>query len=105
MLYEVITIMLKTINYVMLKGSWTGTTPETVWGSRLFRHKNEPASVTGNWVYTDLVKTYQLWSDVKGTRVESRATNPDILTDAYVNGNKAYVIINSLDFETHTVVV
>lgn len=94
----------KTINYVMLKGSWvTDPDPANVWGSRLFRYANEPESKTGDWVYTDRVKTFQLWSEVNGTRVDTRAGDLDIMVDAYVNGNKAYLIINSLALEERTV--
>ncbi len=66
---------------------------------RMMRKKDEPASRNSDeYVFTDVVKFYQLWSDVKGTRVDTKSTDVDILVDAYVNTpeNKAYLILNSL---------
>lgn len=49
-----------------------------------------------HWVYTDLVKYFQFWKDLKGTRTEFSSNDEDILTDTYVDGNKAYVLISNL---------
>lgn len=71
---------------------------------RLFRQKKELAGETGEeWVYTEIVKFYQLWANVKGTRVDTKSTNPDTQVDAYVDGNKAYVAINNLHHTTRKV--
>ncbi|WP_010522754.1 T9SS type A sorting domain-containing protein [Aquimarina agarivorans] len=66
---------------------------------RMMRKKDEPASRNSDeYVFTDVVKFYQLWSDVNGTRVDTKSTDLDILVDAYVDTpeNKAYLILNSL---------
>ncbi len=92
--------MLKIINYVMLKAKWAETNPNdptNIWGARLLRYANEPVSKTGDWVYTDRIKTFQLWKDINGKRVDTRSNNPDVLVDAYVNGSKAYILINNLE--------
>lgn len=89
----------KAIPFIMNKAEWGyNATTGRPHLSRLMRKADEPTSYTGKWVYAETVKLYQLWSDVKGTRVESQSDNLDILTDAYVDGDKAYVIITNLEF-------
>ncbi len=98
----------KTIPYIMLKQEpWArNTTTGIPGGARLMRQEDEaidPTYKTGNWVYTEHVKWYRLWSDVKGTRVDIVSSDPDIQTDAYVSSNKAYLILNNLNTTTQTV--
>lgn len=50
-----------------------------------------------------MVKTYELWSDVKGARVDSYSTDPDVMVDAYVDGKTGYLILNNLKFELVTI--
>ena len=45
-----------------------------------------------------MVKFYQLWSAVKGTRIDTRSTDPDIQCNAFVEDNKLYLILNNLYF-------
>lgn len=95
--------MLKTIPFIVCKGEW-GRISETVpHYSRLMRQANEPVSPTGEWVYTEAVKMWQLLADLKGTRIRIQASDPDIQTDAYVEDDKAYVILNNLDEEERTI--
>lgn len=89
-------IIEKTINFTMLKWSWEASTAST-YQHRLFRKENEPASYTGDWVYTDQIKFFELWKNVKGTRVDTRSNCIDILTDSYIDGEKVYVAINNLN--------
>ncbi len=94
--------MLKTIPFIVCKGEW-GRISETVpHYSRLMRQANEPVSPTGEWVYTEVVKMWQLLADLKGTRIKIQSSDPDIQTDAYVEDYKAYVILNNLDEEART---
>lgn len=93
-------IMNKTIDFLPVKAEWGTTDVDHTYSHRLLRKENEPASYTGKWVYAETVKIYQLWSDVKGTRVDAKSSNPDIMTDSYVNGNKVYVILNNLNFQS-----
>ncbi|WP_163399649.1 T9SS type A sorting domain-containing protein [Flavobacterium fluviatile] len=86
------------IPFVVTKAEW-GMYNGVPYSHRLMRKANEPASYTGQWVYTDLVKFYQLWKNVKGTRVYSKTDNLDVLTNTYIDGNKAYVILNNLNFQ------
>ena len=97
-------VILKAIPFIMNKSEWGFTTVPYPW--RLMRKANEPASYTGDYVFTELIKYYELWSDVNGTRIKTNSNNPNILTDTYVDGNKMYIIASnlnsnseSLDFE------
>lgn len=97
--------ILKTIPFVTIKALW-GTRNGIPYNWRLLRQAKEGAGETGdNWVFTELVKFYELWSDVKGTRVDSFSTNPDILVDSYVAEDKAYVIFSNLTEDTEKVLL
>jgi agarase len=85
------------INFTIVKAEW-GYNNGIPYSHRLMRKENEPTSYTGPWVYTDVVKFYQLWSNVNGTRVDSISDNHDLQVDAYVDGEKAYIIVNNLNF-------
>lgn len=95
--------ILKSIPFVTIKAEW-GRQSETVpYSNRLMRQKKEASGETGDeWVYTEFVKFYQLWSEVKGTRVDSWASDLDVQTNAYVDGNTAYLILNNLEEEAST---
>jgi len=86
----------QTINYTMLKATWGTPSVNNTWQARLLIRENEPVSLSGDWIFSDRVHFYQLWANVKGKRIDSKSTNLDILTDAYVEGNKAYVALNNL---------
>lgn len=91
----------KTIPFIIPKAEWgRGNVP---YNWRLMRQANEPASASGEWVYTEMVKFYELWSDVRGTRVDIKSFDPDLQADAYVSGNQAFVILNNLDPVTRAV--
>lgn len=85
------------IPFIPIKALW-GTSAEGVpYTWRLLRQRKEAPGETGDdWVFTEMVKFYELWSDVKGTRVDSFSTNTDILIDSYVSQDKAYVVISNL---------
>lgn len=85
------------INFLIVKAEW-GYWNGVPYNHRLMRRENEPASYTGDWVYTDMVKFYQLWQHVNGQRVDCRSDDLDIQVEAYVDGGKAYVILNNLHF-------
>ncbi|SDX90069.1 agarase [Lutibacter oricola] len=94
--------------FIILKANWwkpSGSQdPNAKYAHRLFRQKKELEGETGDeWVYTEIVKFYQLWKNVNGTRVDTKSSNLDTQIDTYVNGNKAYVIINNMHHEARTV--
>jgi len=87
------------INFLIVKAEWGyDSTNNVPYNHRLMRKENEPTSYTGQWVYTDMVKFYQLWSNVNGTRIDTFSDNLDVQVEGYVNGNKAYIILNNLNF-------
>ncbi|GHB74978.1 agarase [Persicitalea jodogahamensis] len=90
----------KAIPFVIVKAEWGRAADGTPYNQRLMRQAKEVAGQSGDqYVYTDYVKLYQLWSDVKGTRVDAKSNHLDILTDSYVDGNTLYVILNNLKFQ------
>lgn len=94
----------KSMPFIILKANWWGEKNGNKYPYRLLRQKSELDGETGNeWVYTEIVKFYQLWSDVKGTRIDTHPGNLDIQVDAYVDGNKMYLILNNLLFEDQTI--
>ncbi|EWH09595.1 agarase [Catenovulum agarivorans DS-2] len=92
-------VIAKTIPFIVVKAEWGRT--DYPYGPRLmiqeFEKTGDPTQT--DWVYSDLVKFYQLWSNVNGTRVDSKSSDLDIQVDAYVEGKKAYVILNNLEFD------
>lgn len=49
------------------------------------------------WEWSGMILWYELWKDVKGTRIDTKSTNPDIQVDAYVDGKHVYLILNNLE--------
>ncbi|QQY82005.1 Ig-like domain-containing protein [Tamlana sp. s12] len=66
------------------KGSWTGDS--STWTM------NEP---TGGWEWSGIIHFFELWKDVEGTRIDTKASDIDVQVDAYVNGKHVYVILNN----------
>ena len=87
------------LNYTMLKAKWGSPDVNNVWQARLLRMEGEPSAFSGKWIYSDRVHFYQLWANVRGQRADVKAANLDVLSDAYVDGNKAYVVLNNLAWE------
>jgi agarase len=95
--------MLMTIPFTVVKAEW-GRSNGIPYGPRLMRQAFEAEGETGDhWVYTELVLFYQLWSEVRGKRVDTRATDLDFLCDAYVDGNDAYIILSNLEFNPRSI--
>lgn len=85
------------INFTIVKAEW-GYSNGIPYNHRLMRKENEPDSYTGKWVYTDMIKFYDLWKNVNGTRVSSSSSDPDIQVDTYIEGKKVFLILNNLHF-------
>lgn len=97
-------VIAKTVPFIMTKAPWS--TKPHAW--RLMRQNREPEEYVVNdystdYVFTELVKFYELWSKVNGTRVDAWSDTPDVRTDAYVDGNRAYVIVTNYSFDSHEV--
>jgi len=92
--------VLSAIPFVIVKALWGIQDNGNPYPWRLMRQAFEAPGETGTqWVYTDMVKFFELWSEVKGTRIDTRSTDPDIQCNAFVDGNKMYLILNNLYFE------
>lgn len=101
-------VIIKSMPFMLLKATWwkppSDQPADAKYPYRLFRQKKELEGETGEeWVYTEFIKFFQLWSDVKGTRVDTKAVDIDIQTDAYINGNKMYLILNNLEHDPQTI--
>jgi len=91
------------IPFVIVKALWGTQSNGNPYPWRLLRQTNEEPGGTGfDWVFTDMVKFFQLWSDVRGTRIDTRSTDPDIQCNAFVEENKMYLILNNLNFDDTT---
>ncbi|MGC6456265.1 MAG: agarase [Coraliomargaritaceae bacterium] len=92
--------ILQAIPFMVLKAEW-GRKNGFPYPKRLLYDidelKGRPKDKDGPWAYTPRVYFWDLWKEVKGTRVDTMTSDPDILADAYVNGSDAYVIVSSLD--------
>ncbi|MEM7108936.1 MAG: Ig-like domain-containing protein, partial [Bacteroidota bacterium] len=100
-----------TLPFTVIKAQWGYGAfqmgEDRVYPWRMMRQETEPESYTvngftGEWVWTEYIKFYELWDDVDGTRVDTRADDINVLVDAYINGDKAYLIVNNLIPETLT---
>lgn len=81
----------KTVPFVLARTDFLfgNITREFVYPWRMLRGPNEPDELgrdaLDQAVFTEVVKFYQLWSDVNGTRVDSYSTDLDLMVDAYVD--------------------
>lgn len=88
------------IPFIPVKAEWGRKSANVPYAYRLMRQAKEAEGESGEeWVYTDLVKFYRLWSEVRGSRVDTWADDPDILVDAYVDGRNLFLVVNNLEFE------
>ncbi|MCF2949492.1 Ig-like domain-containing protein [Paraglaciecola aquimarina] len=97
--------IIKSIPFITVKAAW-GTKDGIPYPWRLLRQAKEGENEEGeNWVFSELVKFYELWSDVNGTRVDTLSTNPNLLVDSYVASNKVYVIVSNLTASSESVLL
>ncbi|MEM6698074.1 MAG: hypothetical protein AAF599_06745, partial [Bacteroidota bacterium] len=100
--------ILNAIPFMILKARWAHNTAEdeyNTYGPRLMREIGEVDGEPehGGWVYTEFIKFFEFWRNVQGTRVDTKATDIDMLADAYVDGNKVYLILSNLEHSKQTV--
>lgn len=99
--------LLNAIPFMLLKANWAkpAGAEYNTYGPRLLREigevPGEPAH--GGWVYTDLIQFWQLWANVKGTRVMTETSDPDLLADAYALGDTLFLILNNQEMQPKTV--
>ncbi|MEM8523827.1 MAG: T9SS type A sorting domain-containing protein [Bacteroidota bacterium] len=100
--------ILNAVPFMILKARWAHNTARdeyNTYGPRLMREigelEGEPAH--GGWVYTEFIKFFEFWKDLKGTRIDTKASDLDLLADAYVVDNKVYLVLSNLEHSKQTV--
>ncbi|UXX79142.1 Ig-like domain-containing protein [Reichenbachiella carrageenanivorans] len=56
-----------------------------------------------DWEWSANILFFEQWSDVKGTRIDTKASDRDIQVDAYVDGTHVYLILNNLELDPTTI--
>ncbi|MGC6456269.1 MAG: beta-agarase [Coraliomargaritaceae bacterium] len=56
-----------------------------------------------DWVPSGMVNYYKFFQGVKGRRVQFFCSDPDVQTQAFVDGNKVYVVMNNLSSRPETI--
>jgi hypothetical protein len=95
------------------------STPFVTGMSRWFYENNEfqpysaaifrpdPDKIVGNkvtgFLVTEKAKFYQLWSEVKGSRVATKNDDPDLAVQAFKYGHKLYLALNNYEDDNKTV--
>ncbi|MEM9419877.1 MAG: hypothetical protein AAGA25_12625, partial [Planctomycetota bacterium] len=87
-------IIEKSAPFMIMKALWWSHETGNPYRTRLLREED------GKWVYTELAHFYELWSRVKGQRLWAQASDPDIQTAAFADGNTIHLVVNSLDIGT-----
>ncbi|XPF93141.1 Ig-like domain-containing protein [Colwellia sp. RE-S-Sl-9] len=96
--------VLKSMPFSPIKGAWgllTGPNGEAIRYEASLMQTDEALAENydnADWYVTDKIQWYELWSDVKGTRVDTHSSDPDVQVDAYVDGNHTYLILNNLEW-------
>ena len=93
--------ILKAITFTPVKAEWGRNSDNIPYHWRLMRRANEgdddlSDDREGPWVWTDQIKFFELWSDVRGTRVDCRSSHLDVQSLAYADGKNLYIILNNL---------
>ncbi|REE00199.1 T9SS type A sorting domain-containing protein [Marinoscillum furvescens] len=97
------------IPFFLLKANWAKPAGAEYNGyqARLMRElgelPGEPAH--GGYIYTHLLKFFQFWVELNGTRIDTYATDPDVQVDGYVDGKNLFVLINTLEHADTDVVL
>ncbi|MFY0607643.1 MAG: T9SS type A sorting domain-containing protein [Cyclobacteriaceae bacterium] len=95
--------IIHSIPFFLLKANWAKPADAEYNGyqARLMRElgelPGEPAH--GGYIFTHLLKFFQFWAELDGTRVDTWTKDPDIQVDAYADENRLFVVINSLEFD------
>lgn len=100
--------IINAIPFVLLKALWAHPEGKVYnnYQSRLMRQVGELPEETqlddptqAPYMFTDIIKFYEFWNEVSGTRIDTKTTDFDMLSDAYINGKKLYLILSNLNSE------
>ncbi|WP_010177618.1 Ig-like domain-containing protein [Aquimarina agarilytica] len=89
--------IIKTMPFTPLKAEWGDYRNANGEVTSRYPYTMMDQDANGDWQWSEFIKWYELWSDVKGTRIDTKAGDLDIQVDAYVDGNTAYLILNNLE--------
>ncbi len=89
--------IIKAIPFSVVKGEWGRNGVDVPYYWRLLRQTGEPSGAKGDWVWTDVIKFYELWQNVNGKRAFTSSNDIDIRVDAYAEKNKAFVILHNMN--------
>ncbi|RED95255.1 T9SS type A sorting domain-containing protein [Marinoscillum furvescens] len=94
--------MLISIPFIGDKAKWhlTAANNYNPYGSVLFIPTNLGEPNPEGWEYSARILFFELWKGVKGERLHIQSTNPDVQVQAFKDGDKIYVLLNSLSEET-----
>ncbi|WP_281615052.1 hypothetical protein [Flammeovirga sp. SubArs3] len=86
--------IVKAIPFMIGKAEWGRKENPYPW--RLLRQEFELEGKSKKWVFTEQIKFYELWSEVKGSKINITSQDPTLLVDAYKDGNHIYVALSNL---------
>ncbi len=96
--------ILRAIPFGIPKAEWGFNKNENVpYTSRLLRKKGEPKKYKGDWIWTDFIKFYEQWSEVKGTRLVTTSSDIDVQVQSYFNEKELFVVLNNIDDQAHKI--
>lgn len=97
--------MLISIPFITGKATWHLTAQNNYqpYGAVLWKPTNIGEPTVAGWEYTPRILFYDMWKDVKGDRASINSDNPDIQTQAFVDGNTIFIALNNLSENTETV--
>ncbi|PKQ61390.1 hypothetical protein BZG02_15635 [Labilibaculum filiforme] len=93
--------IVKSMPFTPVKATWGDTDkdgngkPDYFYHSKMLRDDDQD----GNWEWSEFIKWYELWDDIKGTRVDTKSSDPDVQVDCYIDGKDVYLILNNLEDE------
>ncbi len=89
--------IVKTMPFTPLKASWGDLRNAQGEITSRYPYKMLDQDASGDWQWTQFIKWYELWADVEGTRIDTKASDRDIQVDAYIDGDVTYLILNNLE--------
>lgn len=83
--------ILKVVSFITGKAKWFKTPRNHPYPWVILK------KVNGKYEWTHLIKFYEFWQGVKGNYTDIQSTDPDILTHAFVDNEKAYIALSNLE--------
>ncbi len=96
--------LLFSVMFISGKATWYLNSYAWPYSAVLFRPSN-PADYKGDseWLYTQKLRIYELWRDVKGDRLDIKSDNPDVQVQAFRDGQMLYISLSNISDYSQTV--